>query len=94
MAKAAFNKKAVFTSKLDIHLRKKPLKCCIWIIALLGAETWTLRTVYQKYLVSLEMWRRRRMQKISRIDRVGNEALHGVKEERDIVHTVKRRKEG
>jgi hypothetical protein len=29
MAKTEFNKKAVFTSKLDINLRKKLVKCCI-----------------------------------------------------------------
>jgi hypothetical protein len=35
----------------------------------------------------------RRMEKISRTDRVGNEeVLHRVKEERNIVHTIKRRK--
>jgi hypothetical protein len=39
MAKAAFNKKNVFTSKLDSNLRKKPLKCYIWSLALYGAET-------------------------------------------------------
>jgi len=32
------------------------------------------------------------MQKISWIDRVGNEVLHDVKEESNIQHTVKRRK--
>jgi hypothetical protein len=43
MAKAAFNeKKALFTSKLDLNLRKKLVKCYIWSIALYGAETWTL----------------------------------------------------
>ena len=31
MAKAAFNKKkTLFTSKLDLHLRKKLVKCYIW----------------------------------------------------------------
>jgi len=31
MAKAAFNKKrALFTSTLDLELRKKLVKCCIW----------------------------------------------------------------
>jgi len=39
MAKAAFNKEALFTSKLDCNLRKKPVKCYIWIIALCGAGT-------------------------------------------------------
>jgi hypothetical protein len=43
-AKAAFNrKKILFTSKLDFNLRKKIMKCYIWITALYGAETWTLR---------------------------------------------------
>jgi hypothetical protein len=46
MAKAAFNKKnALFTSKMDLELRKKLVKCCVWSIALYGAETWTLRAV-------------------------------------------------
>ena len=43
MAKAAFNKKgSLFTSTLDLELRKKLVKCCIWSIALYAAETWTL----------------------------------------------------
>ena len=51
MAKAAFNKKkTLFTSKLDLNLRKKLIKCYIWSMALYGAETWTLRAVDQKYV--------------------------------------------
>jgi hypothetical protein len=39
MAKAAFNKKrALFTNKMDLELRKKVIKCYIWSIALYGAE--------------------------------------------------------
>jgi len=39
MAKAALNKKrALFTSTLDLELRKKLVKCYIWSIALYGAE--------------------------------------------------------
>jgi len=34
MAKAAFNKKTLFTSKLDLNLRKKLIKCYIWSMAL------------------------------------------------------------
>jgi hypothetical protein len=91
MAKAAFNKKKnLFTSKLDLNLRKKLVKCYIWSIALYGAETWTLGEVDRKYL---EMWCWRRMEKISWTDRVRNEeVLHRVKEESNIVHTIKRRK--
>jgi hypothetical protein len=55
MAKTAFDKKTLFTSKLDLNLRKKLVKCYIWSIALYGAETWTLRKVDQRYLESFEM---------------------------------------
>ena len=42
MAKAAFNKKKnLFTSKLDLNLRKKLVKCYVWNMALYGDETWT-----------------------------------------------------
>ena len=51
MAKAAFNKKkTLLTSKLDLNLRKKLVRCYIWSMALYGAETWALRTADQKYL--------------------------------------------
>jgi hypothetical protein len=47
MAKAAFSKKkTLFTSKLDLNLRKKLIKYYIWSMALYGAETWTLRWTY------------------------------------------------
>jgi len=40
MTKAAFNKmRVLFTSTLDLELRKKLVKCYIWSIALYGAET-------------------------------------------------------
>jgi hypothetical protein len=56
MAKTVFNKKkALFTSKLDLNLKKKLVECYIWSIALYGAETWTLRAADQKYLESFEI---------------------------------------
>jgi hypothetical protein len=56
MAKATFSKKrTLFTSTLDLELRKKIVKCYIRSIALYGAETWTLRAVDQKHLESFEM---------------------------------------
>ena len=64
MAKAAFSKKkTLFTSKLNLNLRKELIKCYICCMALYGAETWTLRAADQKYLESLkcgggEGWRR------------------------------------
>ena len=55
MAKAAINKKNLFTSKLNLNLRKKLVKCYVWSMAVYGAETWTLRTTDQKRLESFEM---------------------------------------
>ena len=51
-----------------------------------GAETWTHKKGDEKYLESFEMWCWKRM------DRVRNEVLLRVKEERNIILTVKRRK--
>jgi hypothetical protein len=45
MAKAALNKKNLFTRKLDLNLGKKLVNCYIWSIAVCGAETWTLQKV-------------------------------------------------
>jgi len=65
------------------------VKCYIWSIALYGAETWTLRAVDQKHLESLEMWCRRRMDKVSWTDYVRNEeVLLTVKEQRNILHEI------
>jgi hypothetical protein len=87
------NKKTRFTSTLDLNLRKKLVKYYIWNIALYGAETWTLRKLDQKYLESFEMWCCRIMEKINWTDGVRNkEVLHRVKEERNVLHTIKRRK--
>jgi hypothetical protein len=77
-----------------LELRKKLVKCNIWSIALYGAETWTLRAVDQKHLESFEMWCWRRMEKISWIDHVRNEdVLFRVKEQRNILHEIPKRKE-
>ena len=94
MAKAAFNKKrALFTSTLDLELRKKLVKCYIWSIAFFGAETWTLRAVDQKHLESFEMWCWRRIKKIIWIDHVRHEdVLLRVKEQRNILHEIRKRK--
>ncbi|PNF29424.1 hypothetical protein B7P43_G06842 [Cryptotermes secundus] len=93
MAKAAFSKKKyLFTSKLDLNLRKKLVKRYIWSIALYGAETWTLRAVDKKHLESFEMWCWRRMEKISWADYVRKEVLIRVSEQRNILHEIRKRK--
>jgi len=60
---------------------------------LYGAETWTIRTVDQKHMGSIEMWRARRIEKISWTDRVRNkEVLQRVKKKRNVLRTIGRRK--
>jgi hypothetical protein len=52
---------------------------------------WTLGEVDKKYLDSFEMWCWRRMEKITLNVRVRNEeVLYRVKEERNILHIMKR----
>jgi hypothetical protein len=41
-SKATFSRKNnLFTSKLELNLRKKVLKCYIWSRVVYGAESWT-----------------------------------------------------
>jgi len=92
MAKAAFNKKrTLFTSTLELKLRKKLVKCYIWSIVLYGADTWTLGAVDKIYLENFEMWCWRRMEKIIWTDLVRNEdVLLRVKEQRNILHEIRK----
>ena len=46
------------------------MKCCIWSVALYGAENWTLRKIDQKYPERFEMWCWRGMEEISWISRM------------------------
>ena len=86
-------KMALFISILDLKLRKKLVKCYICSVALYGAETWMLQAVDQKHLESSEMWCWRRMEKISWADHVRNEeVLLRVKEKRNILHEISKRK--
>jgi hypothetical protein len=91
MVKGALNKKnTLFISKLCLNfLKRKLVKCYIWSITLHGAGTGH----FVKHLGSYEMWCYRRMEKISWTDRVRTEeGLYRVKEVKNILHTVKRRK--
>jgi hypothetical protein len=60
---------------------------------LYGAEAWELSKVDRKYMKRFEMWCWRRMENISWTGRVRSvEVMHRVKEERNILHAIKRRK--
>ena len=75
----------VNTSNLD-YVRKKPVKCYIWSIALYSAETWIFQKIEQKHLGSFEMWFWKRMKKISWANQVENEeVLHTAKDKRNII---------
>ena len=71
IAKAAFISRAPFTSKLDLNLRMKQVKCYILSKNLCGAEGWELREVDRKELESFEMWCCSRVE----TDRVRNEEI-------------------
>jgi len=44
----------MYTTTLDLDMRKKLVKCYIWSIALYGNETWTIQTVAKFRNVVLE----------------------------------------
>jgi hypothetical protein len=86
MKKVAFNKKnSLFTDKLDLNLRKKQVNCYIWNVVFCRAEPWMLRKTDQKYVGSFE-W-----MEISWADHERKEVVI-VKEERNILQTIKIRK--
>jgi hypothetical protein len=90
IAKAAFyNKKILFTINMYLNLRKKLGKCFMWNVAFYNAQIWT----HQKSLEISEVWCWRRTKKVSWTDRMKNEkVLQGVEKERNILHTIRRRK--
>jgi hypothetical protein len=93
MAKAAFKKKRdLFTNKMSFELRRKLIKCYSWSIAVYGAETGTFRAEDRKQLESFEMWCWR-IERTSWTDLVrSEEVLLRVKEQRNILHEISKRK--
>jgi len=55
-------------------------------------KLWTLQAVDQKHLESFEMWCWRRMEKISWTYHVRDEVLFRVKEQKNILHEISKRK--
>ena len=69
------------------------MKCYVWSIALYSAETWMLQAVDQKNLESFETRCCRRMEKISWTEHARNEdVLPRVKEQRNILHEIRKQK--
>jgi hypothetical protein len=80
-----------FHQQTELQPKEKIVKRYIWSSAVHGAETWALRRIDQKCLESFEMWYWRRIEKTTRTDRVRNEVSQRIKEERNILQTIKRR---
>jgi hypothetical protein len=60
-------------------------------MVLYGVETWMLRAD-QKHLESFEVWCWRRMEMIRWTDHVRNEVLLRIREQRNILHEISKRK--
>jgi hypothetical protein len=83
------------TYQICSYIHQVPMyQMCSYIhMDLYGAETWTLRAVDQKHLESSEIWCWKRMEKISWTDHVRNkDVLLRVKEQRNILHEIRKRK--
>ena len=78
-----FNRRMSFlTSKLNIEHSKKLVRCYVWSIALYGSETWILRNLEPKYLMSFQIWWWRRMEKAKCSEAVTNAKYLTVQERR------------
>ena len=91
MGKNSFNRrKTLFTSKMDIGLKKRLIKCFVWSVVLYAAETWTLRKQNIKRLEAFEMWLWRRMLRIKWMDKISNkEILKNIGEKRSLINNIK-----
>lgn len=56
-------------------MRKQLVKTLVWSVALYGCETWTIKKSDKKKLEAFEMWCCRRMKKVNWTDRVRNERV-------------------
>ena len=83
----------LLTSKLNIELKKKLVRCYVWSIALYGSESWTLRKLERTYLESFGMWYHRRMEKIKWSEKLTNEhVLDCIGEKRTLLSNILHRK--
>jgi len=94
MRKNAFTtKKTLLTSRMDVELRKRIVKCTAWSVALYGAETWTMTQNPQRNFEAFEMWIWRKMLKISWMQKISNQqVLDSIQEERTLLDSIHQRK--
>jgi len=73
LAKVKFmERKKIITSKMNLDLRKRIVKCLLWSVALYAAETWTISKTDMKRIEAFEMWIWRKTEKISWTAKVSN----------------------
>jgi len=76
----------------NLELKNKIMKCLVWSVVLYAAETWMLMQT-DKRLEAFEMCIRRRMLKISWLDKVTNEeVLRRVNKDKQILNYIWQRK--
>jgi len=78
----------LFSSKLDVNLRKKLVKCYIWSIGVYGPENWIVRKAHHKYMESLRTWPCRRERWRRSVGLIV--WWMRIKEERSILHKITR----
>jgi hypothetical protein len=90
ITKAAYKNNRLLTKKLALILRNKLLNSFIWRIVLYCAEilTFRSRSSSKNYII----WCWRKMEISWNVSVRKEEVLRGVKKERNILHTTKRRK--
>ncbi len=94
MPKDAFSKREeLLTREISKAVKKKIVKTVIWSAALYCAKTWLLRKEDIKTIEALEMWIRRRMERISWTEKkTSEEVLRRVGERRTMLETIVWRK--
>jgi len=78
LAITAFSKKhkLLTSKKIHLNIKKRLIKTYVWSVATYGCETWVINNTEKKKLEAFEMCCRRRMKRISWIERKTNEEVH------------------
>jgi len=83
--------KKLFMANMSIRLKNRIIKSVSWNVVLYTAESWTVTEADRKRLQAMEMWIRRRMEKISWVDKISNEEfIQRVNETRTMLDTVRK----
>ena len=94
LAKKAYKMKSrLLSSKMDIGLRKRLVKCYVWNVLLYGCEAWQMRQKDRERLEAFEMWIWRKMLRVTWQDKIRNdEVLTRIGQERELLKTIRHRK--